>query len=200
MKKMLCLSAVVLCILASAVQAREDWFLLTYDPSIPVEETGDFIDDPGWRGFALEGRSFVTDNVSTGFVVGWHNLFQKTTDKTEQIDNVTVGGTQARYIDFIPILVGANYHFFDRSYRIRPYLGVKGGVYWVQQRVEVGFVDVIINRTWHLGTAPEAGITFLTGTTDVYGFLGGEYTYIPGRKGSIDYTYWGARLGLVFVF
>ena len=148
----------------------------------------------------MESRSFVTDNLATGFVIGWHNIYEKTGDTTTQIDNVTISGTQVRYIDFIPILAAANFHFFDRSYRIRPYVGAKGGVYWVKQRVEIGFVDVIINKNWHLGAAPEAGFTFLTGAMDIYGIVSGDYTYILSREDSIDYTYWSVSLGFVYVF
>ena len=191
---------VVLFFGASSTRAREDWFLLTWDIQIPVGDTRDFISDTGWRGFGLESRSFVTDNLNTGFVIGWHNFYEKTGDTTTQIDNVTISGTQVRYIDFIPILVAANFHFFDRSYRIRPYVGAKGGVYWVKQRVEIGFVDVIINKNWHLGAAPEAGFTFLTGAMDLYGIVSGDYTYILSREDSIDYTYWSVSLGFVYVF
>jgi len=185
---------------ASDTRAREDWFLLTYDLSIPVGDTADFISDIGWRGVSIEGRSFVTDNFNTGFLLGWHNLYQQYSDATTQVDNVTISGTQIRYIDFFPILLGINYHFFDRSYRIRPYVGAKGGVYWVKQRVEIGFVDVIINKNWHLGVAPEAGFTFLTGSTDIYGFVAGDFTYILSREDSIDYTYCGVSLGFVYLF
>lgn len=186
--------------MSATARAREDWVLLTYDVSFPVGDTGDFIDAVGWRGFGLEGRSFITDQINGGFVLGWHNLYQKSEDKTAQIDNVTISGTQARFIDFVPILAGVNYHFFDRSYRIRPYVGVKGGLYWIKQRVEVGFIDVIVNRNWHVGLAPEAGFTFLTGELDIYGFVNGDFTYILGRDESIDYTYVGMSLGFVYVF
>jgi hypothetical protein len=73
-------------------------------------------------------------------------------------------------------------------------------LYWVKQRVEVGFVDVIVNRNWHVGFAPEAGISFLTGSMDIYGFINGDFTYILGRDDSIDYTYLGVSLGFVYVF
>jgi hypothetical protein len=200
-KLILCLTMILVTIFSvSDSRAREDWFILTYDISIPVGDTADFISEIGWRGIGIEGRWFVTDNFNPGFVLGWQNMYEKFTDATTQVDNATISGTQVRYLDFIPILVGANYHFFDRSYRIRPYVGVKGGVYWVKQRVEIGFVDVIINKNWHLGAAPEAGFTFLTGSTDIYGFVSGDFTYVLGREDSIDYTYWGVSLGLVYVF
>jgi hypothetical protein len=185
---------------ASGSDAREDWFLVTWDLSMGSGDTRDFISDVSWRGFGVESRSFVTDNLNLGFVLGWHNLYEKTTDAIEEIDNATISGTQVRYIDFIPVLASANFHFFDRTYRIRPYVGAKGGAYWVKQRVEIGLVDVVLNKNWHLGVAPEIGITTSSWARDVYGFFSGDYTYILGREDSIDYTYWGFSAGLVFLF
>lgn len=191
------------CLILGSVGVRDAsaydvWFMITYDVSLATGETGDFVGDPGWRGFGVQGWSFRSPRLSWGFVTGWHNFYEKTAE-TFQIENVTISGTQARFLDAIPALVGVNYHFGDRGYRVRPYLGVKGGAYWISHRVEIGTVNVIINRKWHLGVAPEAGITFLTPDLEFYGFLSADYNHAFSRDDSIDYTYLSLSIGFVYI-
>ncbi|MCK5406898.1 MAG: hypothetical protein KAJ37_05570 [Candidatus Krumholzibacteria bacterium] len=180
-------------------RAYDVWGIIMYDISFATGATRDFISDPGYIGISVEGRSFDKNHVSTGFVIGWQNLYEKT-DEIIQLDNVTISGTQVRYLDFLPILWGVNYHFGDRSCRLRPYLGAKVGTYYVSQRVDIGTVEIIVNRNWHLGVSPEAGFTFLTPTTDFYGFLSADYNYVFSRDDTIDYSYAGLSIGFVYVF
>jgi hypothetical protein len=78
-------------------------------------------------------------------------------------------------------------------------LGLAGGAYWVSQRLEIGTVNLIINERWHVGVAPEAGITFLTPDLDLYGFISADFNYIFSREDSIDYTYVTLSLGIVYL-
>jgi hypothetical protein len=179
--------------------ASDVWGILTYDVAFTAGATRNFIGDPGFLGFSVEGRSFDGNHLSTGFVLGWHNFYEKT-DDVIQVDNVTISGAQVRYLDFLPLLFGLNYHFGDRSSRVRPYGGLKAGAYWVSQRVKVATVDVIINRGWHVGASPEIGLTFLTPDLDFYGFLSADYNYVFTDSEDDDFSYTSVRIGFVYIF
>jgi len=178
--------------------ARALWFILAYTPSYGVGKTHDFVSNPGYYGFSVEGRSFENKKLSWSFEAGWQNMYQKT-DETFQYENATITGTQVRYLDFIPIMLGADYHFGSRASRIRPFIGIKGGTYYVEQRVDIGTVEVIVNKNWHLGTAPELGITFLTWDMEFFGFLSADYNIVFPRKDSITYTYISVNIGFVYI-
>jgi hypothetical protein len=179
-------------------RSRENWFGLTWDIAVPTAETKDFISEVGLIGFGAEGWSLRNPNISVGFVTGWQNLYEQT-DEIIQIDNVTISGTQVRYIDFIPILIGTRYIFGNRYNRIRPFVGIKAGTYRITQRMDIGTVEIFISKAWHLGVAPEAGTTFLTPWMDIFGFVGADYNYAFSRKDSIDFSYLGISIGFMYV-
>ncbi len=203
----MCLHKIIIVLLLVAVAAGAGadraragvvWFMMTWEPSIAVGETADFIDSPGYIGFGVEGRSFETGNLAWTVSVAWHNMYQ-TTDDLIHFDNVTISGTQVRYLDFVPLLLGTDYHFLDRGSRIRPFVGVAGGAYWVNQKMDIGTVEVIFDKRWHVGVAPEVGITFLTPDLEFYGFISSDFNYIFSRGDSTDYTYVTVKLGFVYL-
>lgn len=179
-------------------QSRQDWFGLTWDLAVPTGKTKDFVSDLGYIGFSVEVWTFAKPNISTGFVAGWQNIYGET-DEIIQIENVTISGKQVRYIDFVPILIGARYNFGNRDYRIRPFVGIKAGTYWIKQRMEIGTGEVVFSKEWHLGLAPEVGVTFFTTSMDLYGFVSADYNYAFSRNDSIDFSYLGFSIGLVYV-
>lgn len=183
---------------ARPAESRDNWFGLTWDFALATEDTKDFISDPGYLGFGLEGWSFRKPNVAVGVVLSWQNLYEQT-DDVIQIDNVTISGTQVRYIDFISILVGGRFVLGSRYWRIRPLVGIKAGTYRVSQRMEIGTVEIFISKAWHLGVTPEVGVTFLTPWLDVFGYVVADYNYVFSRDDSIDFSYLGLSLGFVYV-
>jgi hypothetical protein len=183
---------------ADRARAGVVWFMMTYEPSLAVGKTADFIDSPGYIGFGVESRSFETGSLAWSFSAAWHNMYQ-TSDDLIHVDNVTISGTQVRYLDFVPILLGTEYHFFSRGARVRPFAGFSAGAYWVTQKMDIGTVEVIFNKKWHIGVVPEVGITFLTPDLEFYGFVSSDFNYIFSRGDSIDYTYVTVKLGFVYL-
>jgi hypothetical protein len=179
-------------------QSYDVWFMMTYDPSMAVGDTKDFVSNLGYFGFGVEGKTFRNANLAWGFVAEWHNMYEKTSE-TAQVDNVTITGTQRRFLDSIPLLLGAYYHLGSRKNRIRPYGAIKAGPYWIYQRLEVGTVKINITRGWHLGVAPEVGITFLTPDLDLYGLVSADFNYVFSREDSIDFTYLSLSIGIVYL-
>ena len=174
------------------------WFGVTYEPTIPVGDAREFVSRPGYYGVGLEGRRFRTDHLAWTVSVSWQVIYEKTDDLL-QVGNTTISGTQVRYLDFIPLSAGANYHFLSRKNRVRPFLGLAAGGYWVRQRFELGSVNFLLNENWQFGLAPEAGVTLLTPDLDIYGFLSAKFNYVFSRDDSIDYAYVTIRVGLVYL-
>jgi hypothetical protein len=189
-----------ICVVAGAhdVEAREYWFGMTYDMGVPTQDFRKFIEDPGFIGLAAEGWSYRKPNLATGFYLGWQNFYEKT-NETIQIDNATISGTQVRYTDFVSVMLGARLHFLERRNRIRPFVSAKAGTYWVKQRVEIGTLNVVLSNKWHFGLAGEGGITFLTPWLDIFGFVSAEYNYIFARDDTIDFSYLGISIGLIYI-
>jgi hypothetical protein len=187
------------CAGASESRSQGMWVLLTYQPTIAVGDARDFVSDPGYYGFGAEWRSFrESKNLSWSLSASGQVIYGKT-DELIQLGNTTISGTQVRYLDFVPLLVGLDYHFLSRKSRVRPFVAAAGGAYWVRQRVQIGTYDVIINKNWHLGLAPEIGITFLTPDLEFYGFVSSAFHYVFSRDDSIDYTYVTLKLGFVYL-
>lgn len=187
-------------VLAGAHEARSRgmWIVVTYQPSIAVGKTGDFVSEPGYIGFGGEWRSFRDEHLAWSLSGSWNNFYE-TTDELIQIDNVTISGTQVRYLDFVPILVGIDYHFLSKRSRIRPYVSLASGAYWARQRMEIGSVNLIMKESVHVGVTPGLGITFLTPDLDIYGFVSSDFNYILSREDSIDYTYVTLNIGFVYL-
>jgi hypothetical protein len=188
----------VVCAGVRVSRSQVVWFVPTYEPSIAVGDAGDFVTNPGYVGVGGELRTFRGKRLAWSLSGSWQNMYE-TTDEIVHIENVTISGTQVRYLDFVPLLIGADYHFLGRERRIRPFVGLAAGTYWVRQRVKIGTVDIELNKNWHFGLAPQLGITFLTPDPDFYGFIGSDFNYIFSRKDSIDYMYVTLSLGFVYL-
>ena len=174
------------------------WFGIDYEPTIAVGKTRDYISWPGYYGAGFEWRTFRSHHVAWSLSAARQVMYQ-TTDDVLVVGNTTISGTQVRYLDFIPLLAGVNYHFLGRKNRIRPFLELSAGAYYVKQRFEIGSVNFVLNDNWHFGLTPEVGLTFLTPDLDFYGFVSTKFNYVFARDNSIDYTYVTLRLGFVYL-
>jgi len=119
------------------------------------ESTKDFADSFSWRGATFDIERAASDNLTLGLSFGWHVLNEKTSGTSEFPDGA-ISGTAWRYINSAPILLSANYFMGQRG-RTRPYIGLGGGTYWIENRTEAG-IFAVENSNWHLGAMGEVGI------------------------------------------
>lgn len=141
------------CALAPAAQAQY-YGGLQYNWSLPVGDTKDFVDNDSWIGLALDGQWLRGDRASIGFVLGWNELYQRTSE-TIVFTGGAATGDQYRHFNIFPLLLSGR--FLLRSEGTRPYVGLGAGGYWIFQRFDFGqssfSQDDIV-----FGVMPEIGV------------------------------------------
>lgn len=185
---------------ASVPAARaQDWYgAATWQISFPTGDTKEFVDETSFGGMGLDFRKVVAPNTTAGFMAGW-NIFHERRDATETINNVTVTGTQDRYINSFPIMVNAHRYFGERR-SWRPYLGLNAGAIVVIRTFGVG-VYAAEEDSWDWGIAPEVGLVIPMQSGA--GFLiNARYNWSPTHQDLAgedeDLTYWGLNIGFVW--
>jgi outer membrane protein W len=194
MKKLL--NTTIFLIFGGSVMAQS-LFSITYDMSLPMGETGDYISQFSARGFGFEGRSFLSDNTAIGGSFGWHIFYESTGNQTFEEDNLAVNGTQYRYINSFPMFVTAHYHTADDG-DTRIYFGGGLGVVRVRQRTEMGLY-VVENNSWSFGFAPEVGVLIPINFNNALN-LSAKYHYAL-KSGDVDInvTYLTFKVGFAFM-
>src|SRR5210317_1261586 len=84
----------------------------TWDIGFPVGSTSDFISQTSLRGFAIEGRGYVTDRLLVGGRGAWNTFYEDFGWVTEDITgSATLYGYKRRYMHVIPLMVTGHYEF-----------------------------------------------------------------------------------------
>lgn len=182
--------------LYSFAQETSVWSF-TYDMSIPMGKTKDFIEKTSFRGIALEGRQFIDNNFSLGGSVGWNVFYEKKDKITTELDNITLTGTHYRYLNTIPIYVNAAYYLNEGSY-IRPYLAANVGLIVTEYRNDIGLYT-IEETPAKFGFAPELGIFIETeGGTGLT--LNLKYNIGTETTDTEAYSSLGINVGFIWVY
>ncbi|MCB0806159.1 MAG: hypothetical protein KDC05_10205 [Bacteroidales bacterium] len=174
----------------------QSFYSLDYTISFGNDETADYIQSPSFRGVTFEGRGFVSDNVSLGGLFTWSTFYEELAGATFSEDNLTLTGTQYRYLNAFPILFQAHYYLGDDEYEPRAFLGGGAGAYKMVQRTNVGILSLEHNN-WHFGFSPEVGIMFPVsmGTSIIVGF---RYHYVVKAKDTMNFSWFALNLGLAW--
>lgn len=194
-------------IISSGYSQSSVW-AFTYDVAIPMGETADYVDNASWRGFTIQGRSFIKSNISIGGSFSWQVFYQKVDETvefsfqpevTDRPVNGALTGEQLRYINTLPLMVNAHYYMGDALLNaVRPYAGISLGAAPTKKRTEVGIL-AIDDFNWHFAIAPEVGILVPLDTgLDFIGSL--KYNVALKNNDSINYSYLGIQVGLANMF
>jgi outer membrane protein W len=186
-------------LLGTDAYAQDYWFGFEYNTVLPSGDVTDFTGDWSWRGGSFGGRRMVRDNTSVGFWAGWHvmNEVSAETVSIRGADNsLDFSGTQYRYLNSFPIMVNAHWYGGTMG-RLRPYVGVNVGTYFIERRVEVGLF-LFDDDNWHFGLAPEAGFTFPIGWR-ARGLFNARFNWAASAGGSGDITYWNLGFGIAWM-
>jgi len=167
----------------------------TYDMAFSTGKTNDYIGKASFRGMMLDGRGFIDDNISLGGNVGWNVFYEKTDKATLHDENITLTGTQYKYINAFPMFFNAAYYFNEGSY-IRPYVAANIGVIYDIQRTEMGLY-AYDNDDWKFAFAPEAGVAIQT-QGGVGFMINVRYNYGLKTKYIDPISYIGLNLGLLW--
>lgn len=133
-------------------------FSVSYDIGLPLGNTAEFIGAPSFRGFGIEGRGFITDNLSYGGSFNWAVFYEEFGPQQWDSDDEsrTAYGKQFRYINSFPIMGTMHYYFGEWDAK-RIYVGGGIGTQKIDQRTDVGLYTINKNK-WRFGFAPEIGV------------------------------------------
>ena len=178
-------------------QAQDYFWALTWDATLPVGETSEFIDDWSGRGIGIDNRWIYNETYSFGFYFAWHTMYEKKHLQEEKIGNTTLIGNQFRYINSFPIVLNAHYYFNPYD-KISIYAGAGAGLYWLEARKEVGLIAVV-DKGWRFGFYPEIGMHYKVNRTTKL-LIAAKYHYVTGKDSGPEYTYLNVNLGMSWGF
>ncbi len=165
---------------------------------IPIGDTRDFIDQPSFRGFSIEGRGFVTDNMTVGGMAGWQTYYKSVGWVTEDIGETgKIYGFKRRYLNMVPILVTWDYYFLPGN--VMPYIGLGVGTYYIESRDFLG-IYYIQGEAWHFGLAPEVGVTIPFGSGGAGLNVNFKYNWAAKTQSNPSYSWLGMNIGLSYIF
>jgi hypothetical protein len=174
---------------------------ISYTMASPAGDAKDFANDFSWLGFTVEGDWFVRKNISTGFILGWQEIYNETTGEEFTFDNGAVTGRTYKHLGALPILARARYWTGAPGETFHAFAGLGMGTYWMKQTVDVGIYTADENH-WHFGLAPEVGFLVKTGygvgwTVNArYNYPVATGEYLSGTSKS--WSYWGIGIGLSY--
>jgi len=182
----------------------QSMFGIHYPMGIPMGATKDHLSQASFRGIGLEGRYFVTDNLTIGMSFDWQVFYEEEGPQTfnEEVDfdgdgtPVTVYGKKYKYINALPMMVTGYYHFGEDG-ELRPYIGTGIGVANMIQRSDLGLFSSDKN-TWNFAMTPEVGvlipINFNTALTAAV-----TYNWALKANDSITYSWLTFKVGFAFM-
>ena len=164
----------------------------------PMGSTSDFLNSSSFRGFAVQGGGYVTDNLMVGGRAGWQVFYQDYGFVTRHSDNITISGYQKKYINAVPLTVNVNYIF--GHWTVLPYIALGVGPYYIETRNYMGIYYVRENA-WHFGLAPEVGVVIPFGTNSNVGLnINAKYQYAAKTKDTQSISWFELNLGLSYLF
>ncbi len=161
-------------------------------------ETADFISAPSFRGFSVDGRGFVTDNLTVGGIVGWNTFYES--DGFVTIDygtHATVNGYNRKYVNALPIMINTHYYFAQTT--IMPYAGVGVGTMYVEERNFMG-IYYTEEKAWHFAVAPELGIVLPFGNSNSGINANLKYNYAAKTRDTKSTSFLSFNIGISYVF
>jgi hypothetical protein len=177
----------------------QNWFgMATWNISIPDGDTKDFVDETSLRGFGLEFRKQVRPATTFGIMGSWE-VFHERTNETIDFGFGSVTGSQDRYINSFPIMLGLH-RYFGSEGGIRPYIGINGGGFVLIQTLRLGLSE-IEEDSWEWGIMPEVGFikpiqrgaAFIANVRYSMALTGED---LAGNDEQL--TYWGVRVGFAW--
>ena len=175
----------------------ETLWTVNWEIAQPVASFQSYIDSLSLRGFSVEGRTFLRDNLSVGTSFSW-NRFAQTRSGSTSITNGMVTGSVFRYADMLGIRALA--HYYLKAGPVRPYLGAGIGGVWGFAYQQVADLSTSQDHFSFI-VSPEIGALYLVprGGADVGVNVALRYTYTTVTVGTKkDAQTISAVLGLAF--
>ncbi|MCD4680943.1 MAG: porin family protein [Bacteroidales bacterium] len=171
---------------------------MKYVMGFPTGDFTDFINESSYRGFNIEYRRFLNDNISVGGYTGWNGFYEKTDRATYNFDNGAITGVLYNYFYVLPIYANVHYYFFPGDI-VQPFVGLGFGALYVNKESQMGVLSVY-DDSWHFGLAPEIGFFVPFAKNANSGVItSGRYnqaSYKEGDFSSLRYFQWTIGLSV----
>lgn len=186
---------IALFILFSSVTFSQATYLGgTYSIAIPLGGIENYISAGSFRGANFEGLKEINSRVAVGWVLGWNVFSEKRLNEVYTYDNLTLTGTQYRYMNLFPMLARGLYEFGEPG-GTRPFAGAGIGVTADIAKTNVGLYS--FQKTgWHFTLAPEIGIRIPLGYGSITTSL--RYTYGVKTRELDRISYLSINLGMLW--
>jgi len=199
MKRNLLIFAFSLISLVVKAQEGDMIWAFYYQPATPTGDFKLYIEETSLRGWAFEGRRFMTEDVTLGGYVGYNGFYQEMPRGLYDIGSVTINAKTWRYTYTLPLLVNA--HYYIGGGMVKPYIGTGVGLYYVEQELQYGS-NRISEKNWNFGIQPEIGIYIPFGIQSSVGLMASvKYNLVFYNVMDIDIlSYLNYNIGLGFMF
>ena len=177
------------------LMAQDGLFAMTYNMGLPVGSTADYISKYSWRGFGIEGRGFVTDNITLGGSFSWNVFFEEEIKATHTEGTASLNGNFYKYINAYPINFTAHYYFNDYDATVRFHAGLGIGASKINQVTEFGAWQASHNY-WHFNISPDVGILVPMNYRTNF-FVSAKYNYAAKAKDK-DFGYLSFNVGFAW--
>lgn len=171
-----------------------------WDIGFPLGSTSDFIGKPSFRGFAVEGRGYVTDRLLVGGRGAWNTFYENKDWVTETLPdnpNATIHGYQRNYMNIIPLMITGHYEFGYGA--VLPYIGIGIGTYYIESRKYLG-IYYVEDDAWHFGVYPEIGAVIPFGSSNTAFNINAKYNYAAKTKDTEAQSWISLGVGLSYIF
>lgn len=172
----------------------------SWSTSLPMGETKDYIGKFSVRGASFEWGGFVKPQISFGINIGWNVFYEDQGRGTYTFDNgVAVTGNPQNYINAIPVIAKAHYHFKDpASTKSAPYVGVGIGTTWQKRNTDFG-INSFYSDGWMFGLFPELGVNYSINPYSAINF-NVRYNYNFKNDQVSELSYFGFNIGYVYKY
>lgn len=174
-------------------------FSVSYDIGLPMGNTSDYIGNPSFRGFGIEARAFINDNLTYGGSFNWAVFYEEIgPQEWEGVieETGTVFGTQYRYINSFPIM-GTLHYYFGEWDATRLYIGGGLGAQKIDQRTDFGLYTDNKDK-WRFGFAPEVGVLIPVNFNSSIN-LSAKYQYAVKAGDHDAVSYLNFKIGFAFM-
>ncbi len=176
-------------------KAQVSTFGLNYNISIPTGTSADFIGEASFRGASFEYTYVPDDHFGVHFEGGWNNFYEKFDEATYERGTMSITGTQYRYTERVPLLLGLNYFALPDAI-IKPYAAFGLGMLYTEQRNDVGLYSFVTNG-WQFAIKPELGAA-VNISENTFLKLSAKYYYGVKTDNLDAQTYIAFNMGLAF--
>jgi outer membrane protein W len=138
---------------------------VNYDIGLPLGEMTDYVSKTSFRGFSVNGNTYITDKVTVGGSMIWHAFYEKYPRNTYELPDGAVTSTVWAKMYVMPLIANLRYNFKPEG-TFRPYVGLGTGAYYIQQETQVGIYSDKKDN-WRFGLTPELGLYYPVGLSDL---------------------------------